>query len=266
MTDHPIKLTLLNTLLLCCLQGFLAGAVLANAISQGQERAPAGKRKPLHEYGPEDVHPEAQENENSEPRKRLTPQPKARNMGSLAPKSNVAPPALTSTPKSNVARPALTSTPKSNVARPALTSTPMPVVTPARVESPAAGSAVMPAVTPAPARAESPAPSTASTPSAPHKAPKSDEFRRKLLVSLSIFLLLFLALVFFAIKMWRQIRAGSRAAMEKVSQEQLPATERRQLRIVGQGAPEKRVNRAEIKSKNLKTKAQNGRGARFKKA
>ena len=253
MTDHPIKLTLLNTLLLCCLQGFLAGAVLANAISQGQERAPAGKRKPLHEYGPEDVHPEAQENENSEPRKRLTPQPKARNMGSLAPKSNVAPPALTSTPKSNVARPALTSTP-------------MPVVTPARVESPAAGSAVMPAVTPAPARAESPAPSTASTPSAPHKAPKSDEFRRKLLVSLSIFLLLFLALVFFAIKMWRQIRAGSRAAMEKVSQEQLPATERRQLRIVGQGAPEKRVNRAEIKSKNLKTKAQNGRGARFKKA
>src|SRR5262245_2437551 len=253
MTDHPIKLTLLNTLLLCCLQGFLAGAVLANAISQGQERAPAGKRKPLHEYGPEDVHPEAQENENSEPRKRLTPQPKARNMGSLAPKSNVAPPALTSTPKSNVARPALTSTP-------------MPAVTPARVESPAAGSAVMPAVTPAPARAESPAPSTASTPSAPHKAPKSDEFRRKRLVSLSIFLLLFLALVFFAIKMWRQIRAGSRAAMEKVSQEQLPATERRQLRIVGQGAPEKRVNRAEIKSKNLKTKAQNGRGARFKKA
>src|SRR5262245_59825477 len=245
MTDHRIKLTLLNTLLLCCLQGFLAGAVLANAISQGQQGAPAGKRKPLHEYGPEDVHPEAQENENSEPRKRLAPQPKApqpkaRNMGSLAPKSNVAPPALTSTP--------------------------MPAVTPARVESPAAGSAVMPAVTPAPARAESPAPSTASTPSAPHKAPKSDEFRRKLLVSLSIFLLLFLALVFFAIKMWRQIRAGRQAAMEKVSQEQLPATERRQLRIVGQGAPEKRVNRAEIKSKNLKTKAQNGRGARFKKA
>src|SRR5262245_58083747 len=191
MTDHPIKLTLLNTLLLCCLQGFLAGAVLANAISQGQEKAPAGKRKPLHEYGPEDVHPEAQENENSGPRKRLAPQPKARNMGSLAPKSNVAPRALTSTP--------------------------MPTVTPAQVESPAAGSAVMPAVTPmpTPARAESPAPSTASTRSAPHKAPKSDGFRRKLLISLSIFLLLFVALVFFAIKMWRQIRAGSRAAMEK---------------------------------------------------
>src|SRR5262245_40059087 len=178
MTDHRIKLTLLNTLLLCCLQGFLAGAVLANAISQGQGGAPAGKRKPLHEYGPEDVHPEAQENENSEPRKRPTPQPKARNMGSLAPRSNVLAPALTPTPK--------------------------PAVKPARVELPATASAVMPAVTPTPTRAESPAPSTAAARSAPQKAPKSDEFRRKLLVSSSIFLLLFIALVFFAIKMWRQ--------------------------------------------------------------
>jgi hypothetical protein len=104
------------------------------------------------------------------------------------------------------------------------------------------------------------------TRSAPQKVKNSDEFRRKLLVSSSIFLLLFAALVFFAVKMWRQLRAGGRAARENASQEKLSGAERRQLRIVGQGAPEKRVNRSEINTKGLKTKTQNRRGARFKKA
>jgi hypothetical protein len=225
MTDHPIKVTLLDGLMLCCLQGILAGAVLANAISLGQEGAPAGKRKSLHEYGPEDVHPGAQESENSAPRKRQSLQPKARNLAPSAPRSNELAPALSPTPK--------------------------PRVTPAPVESSVAPSSV---------------PATAMTRSAPQKVKNSGEFRRKLLVSSSIFLLLFAALVFFAVKMWRQLRAGGRAASESASQEQLPGAEGRQLRIVGQGAPEKRVNRAEINTKGLKTKSQNRRGARFKKA
>ena len=240
MTDHPMKLTLLNVLLMCCLQGVLAGAVLAHAISPGQQGAPAGKRKSLHEYGPEDVHPEAQENENSALRKRQALQPKARNPAPLAPRSNALAPALTPTP--------------------------MPTVTPAPVESSVAPSSVMPKVTPTTAPVESSVPATAASRSAPQKVKNSDAFRRKLLVSSSIFLLLFGALVFFAIKMWRQLRAGSRAAMERASQEQIPGAERRQLRIVGQGAPEKRVNRSDINPKGLKTKTQNGRGARFKKA
>lgn len=240
MTDHPIKLMLLNALLLCCLQGILAGAVLANAISLGQGGAPAGKRKSLHEYGPEDIHPEAQENENSALRKRQALQPKARNPAPLAPRSNALSPALTPTP--------------------------LLTVTPAPAESSLAPSSVMPTVTPTTAPAPSSAPATAAPHSAPQKVKDSDAFRRKLLVSSSIFLLLFGALVFFAIKMWRQLRPGGRAARERASPEQLPGAERRQLRIVGQGAPEKRVNRSDINSKGLKTKTQNGRGARFKKA
>src|SRR5262249_9838469 len=230
MTDHPIKLTLLNALLLCCLQVILAGAVLADAIILQQEGAPAGKRKSIYEYGPEDLHPEAQENESSTSRKPQVSQPKPRNVTPLASKTNdsidVAPRTLTPTP------------------------TPMPTVTPA------------------PARVEASVSAPAITRSEPRKVKNSETHRRKLLVSSSVFLLLLLALVFFANKMWRQLRMNGRAASEGVPQEQLPGAERRQLRIVGQGeaAAEKRVNRTDVNPKRLKTKAQNGRGARFKKA
>src|SRR5262245_7848684 len=161
MTDHSIKLTLLNTLLLCCLQGFLAGAVLANAINLKQAGTQTGKRKSLHEYGPEDVHPEAQENENSAPRKRQTTQPKARNITPSVPKSNEA-------------------------LAPALIPTPKPKV---KVTPSTAGSSVAPVVTPTPARVESTAPSTAITRPAPEKVKKADSFRRKLLVSSTVFIL-----------------------------------------------------------------------------
>jgi len=230
MTDHSIKLTLLNALLLCCLQGILAGAVLADAVIPQQEGAPAGKRKSLHEYGPEDVHPEAQENENSAPKQRQTPQPKARNVTPLAPRSKDS----------------------TGVMAPAITPTPMP----------------MPTVTPAPARVKSSAPAPAITHSAPQKVKNSEVYRRKLLVSSSVFLLLLMALVFFAIKMWRQLRANGRTETGEVSQELLSGPDRRQLRIVGpdEGATEKRVNHSDANPKRLKTKAQNGRRARFKKA
>ncbi|HKQ80327.1 MAG TPA: hypothetical protein VJ810_41925 [Blastocatellia bacterium] len=242
MTDHPIKLTLLNVLLLCCLQGVLAGAALASDISLEQEGAPQGKRKSLHEYGPEDVHPEAREAENSARTKRQALQPKARNIAPTAPRSDAPAQALTSTT----------------------------TVTPAPAAPSAAGSSVTPvitpAVTPTPAPVESSAPAAAKTRSEPQKVKSVETNRRKLLVSLSIFLLLFAALVFFAIKMWRQLRAGGPGARERASQEQLPAVEKRQLRIVGQGAPEKRVKQSDINPKGLKTKAQDERGARFKKA
>src|SRR5215510_7812817 len=230
MTDHSIKLTLLNALLLCCLQGILAGAVLADAVILQQEGAPARKRKSLHEYGPEDVHPEAQENENSAPKQRQTPQPKARNVTPLAPRSKDS----------------------TGVMAPAITPTPMP----------------MPTVTPAPARVKSSAPAPAITHSAPQKVKNSEAYRRKLLVSSSVFLLLLMALVFFAIKMWRQLRANGRTETGEVSQELLSGPDRRQLRIVGpdEGATEKRVNHSDANPKRLKTKAQNGRRARFKKA
>jgi len=248
MTDHSIKLTLLNALLLCCLQGILAGAVLADAVILQQEGAPAGKRKSLHEYGPEDVHPEAQENENSAPKQRQTPQPKARNVTPLAPRSK---------DSTGVMAPALTpmaprSKDSTGVTAPALTPTPTPV----------------PTVTPAPARVGSSVPATAITRSAPQKVKNSEAYRRKLLVNSSVFLLLLMALVFFAIKMWGQLRANARTESGEVSQELLSGPDRRQLRIVGpdEGATEKRVNHSDANPKRLKTKAQNGRRARFKKA
>ncbi len=94
MTVHFIKLTLLSALLHYCLVGILAGAAIAHSDGkslastsgairrepfrnggsltetpdsmpgQNQEEAPARKRKSPHEYGPEDILPEARENEN----------------------------------------------------------------------------------------------------------------------------------------------------------------------------------------------------------
>src|SRR5262245_33436774 len=216
MTDHPIKLTLLKALLLCCLQGILAGAVLADVMSQGQQGAPAGKRKPLHEYGPGDVHPAAQENENSAPRKRQALQPKARNLAPSATRSNELAPGLTPTPMRTVKPAPVGSTAAGPSAPPTVTPKPAPM------ESSAAGSSVMPTAPPTPAPAESPAPAAALTRSAPQKEKNSDSFWRKLLLSSSVFLLLFAALVFFAVKMWGQLRAGGRVLREKPSQEQFP--------------------------------------------
>lgn len=109
MTVHSIKLTLLSALLSYCLAGMWAGPALAHSGSrslastpgaigrepvgsgesstqtpggdpgQNQQEAPAGKRKPLHAYGPEDILPDARESENPGPRKARTPQLKANN-------------------------------------------------------------------------------------------------------------------------------------------------------------------------------------------
>ncbi len=252
MTDHPIKLILLNILLLCCLQGILAGAVLANAITLYQGGAPAGKRKSLHEYGPEDLHPEAQESENSATRKKQTQQPKGKILVPTAPKSLTSPTSPTS-PRSI------------DTSSPALNPRTIPTVTPSPVEPTVTGSSALPVVTPTSAAHQSTAPTVASS-SVIQKPKTSGTVRRKLLISSAIFLALFASLIFVAIKMYGQISAAKLNAKDRGSQKQVAGAEKRQLRIVGQGAPEKRVNRSEISTKGVKTKTQNERGARFKKA
>lgn len=250
MTAHLIK-TLLSALLLYCLAGVFTGAALANANSKGlvskpgvtrresfisggaltqtpggrpeQQAPPVGKRKSLHEYGPEDVHPEARENEDSRLRKDQAPQPKARNRTPLASGSTDAP-APTPTP------------------------TPTPMVTP----------------TLAPAKSSVSAP--AMTRSAPQKVKNREALRWKLLVRSSIFLLLLLAIIFFVIKIWRQLRAHKQAATALTSQEQRPAAGERQPGADGQAAAEKRVSRSDISPKRLKTKMRKGHLTRFKKA
>jgi len=217
MTAHCIK-TLLSALLSYCLIAVFAGAVLANAggkrlvsapgvirrepfrggeaLAQTpgsgpeQQAPPAGKRKSMHEYGPEDVHPEARENENSGLRKDQASQPKARARAPLAPRSI-------------------------DTLTPTLTPTLAPAVTPA------------PTVTMAPTPAESSVSATATTRSAPQKAAASpapqkvktqEALRRKLLVNTSIFLSLLLALAFFVIKMRRQLRADRYKPQEAETQ------------------------------------------------
>jgi len=250
MTAHSIK-TLLSTLLSYCLVGVFTSAVLANADGKGfvsmpgvtrrepsrsggaltqtpggrpeQQAPPAGKRKSLHEYGPEDVHPEARENENSGLRK--DQQPKASNRTPLAPRSTDAPaPAPTSTP----------------------------TVTPT----------LAPAVLSAPATAM-----TRSTPQpAPQKVKNTEPLRRKLLVNSSIFLLLLLALIFFVIKMWRQLREDKQAAGRGTPQEQIPAARKRQPGADGQAAAEKHVDHSDTSPDRLKTKMRKGHLTGFKKA
>ena len=261
MIDNSSKFTLLKTILLCCLQVTLAGAVFAGVTRLGQEGTPAGKRKSLHEYGPEDFHPEAQENENASPRKRQN-QPRTRIATPTAAKSKelIAPEtrnALAPETKSAVAP---ETKPLATESKGALTTETKNTVNPGPSPTPAASA------TPGFAPAQTAAPAITATRPSQQKVKNSDSVRRKLIISLSIFLALFGALVFFAIKMWRHVRGGDKASSEKVPQDPVLATERRQLRIVGQGASEKRVNRSEINTKNLKTKAQNERGARFKKA
>lgn len=116
MTANFIKLTLLPALLSHFLVGILAVVASAHTDSNQQE-TPAGKRKSLHEYGPEDILPEARENENPKPRKDQAQQPEASNRTPLTSRPTVTPtptptPTVTPTPTSaESAVPATTMTP-----------------------------------------------------------------------------------------------------------------------------------------------------------
>src|SRR5262245_4379203 len=127
MTVNFIKLTLRSAVLWCFLVGIFGGGVLAHSDSkhlasapgiirpcrngesliqtpgsrpgQNQREAPAGKRKSLHEYGPEDIFPEAQENENLRLERNQARQPRASHRNPLASRPTVTPaPAETLTP------------------------------------------------------------------------------------------------------------------------------------------------------------------------
>jgi hypothetical protein len=100
---------------------------------------------------------------------------------------------------------------------------------------------------------------------APRNLKNSETIQRKLLIYSTVFLSLFLILVFFIVKMWRQLRADTQNAGLEVSKERIPA-EGRQLRIVGETSSEKRVNRSDTNPERLKTKTRKASGARFKKA
>ncbi len=106
MTVHSIKLTLLYALLLSCLVGIPFAEVIAavgcpdlswSDLTQTpggrpeREGTPVGKRKSLHEYGPEDLHPGARENEPPVLRKRRATQPKSRHITPSTPGSFGAP-------------------------------------------------------------------------------------------------------------------------------------------------------------------------------
>ncbi len=125
MTVRSIKLTLLLALLSYCLVEVFTGAVSAHGsrLTQDRQEAPAGKRKSLHEYSPEDILPEAQENEDTSPGNVRARRPGAGNRTPLASRPT-APPTLTPTP----------------------TPTPTPTVTP--TPTPAESAAPVAAMTP----------------------------------------------------------------------------------------------------------------------
>jgi hypothetical protein len=241
MKTHSLKVTLLPALLLCCLAELLADAAIVHSDGrsrgstpealfedgesstqtpevrpgQNQQEAPAGKRKSLHEYGPEDILPEARENQN----------PRSGNDQSRQPKT-------------------LPETPLSSKPAPSPTITPTPAQTPRATPTPTA--------TPAPAESATPA---AAMTASEHREPKNPgALRQKLIASFSLFLLLLLALVYFAAKMWRQLRESEKYATDPSLQKPPPVVAGRQSPAPGQAEENKRARRSHKGLRNLKNR------------
>ncbi|MCI0391134.1 MAG: hypothetical protein MOB07_20500 [Acidobacteria bacterium] len=260
MTAHSIKLTLLLALWSFWLTGIIVGVALANTDNKGlvsspgairpehyrggesftriqdsrprqtQQPASPGKRKSLHEYGPEELFPEAQENVNTRPRKNPARQPEA---------SKVAP---------LVTKPAVTPT-----------AVPNPTVTPTAMPNPTVTPTAVPelTVTQTPSPTRSTVPAAVTMPSETTKANGSGILQQKLLVRSILFLLFLLVLVFVLIKMRRQWRKDREIQMVPISHEQRSATGRKQLSTDGQAAAAAHVQRSKKPTRRMKNKMRN---------
>lgn len=124
MTVPFIKLTLRAAFLSYCLAAISTSAALAQSNQPAQEpqSLPAGKRKALHEYGPEDILPAAKENENTKPRKTPVQPLTTDNKTPRSPKPAISPTPILARAERPKATPAAT---------PAELSAPVTAITPA---------------------------------------------------------------------------------------------------------------------------------------
>jgi hypothetical protein len=183
------------------------------------------KRKSVHEYGPEDLLPQAQETETSSPKRGpVAPAP-----GFIRPKAVPSAPAAVPPPLP--------------VTTPVLTTTPVAISTPVVTSTPAQQS-VTPAV---------PAPSVPAT-AASQKPAASVSNRSTLLLVSGLFAMAFLALVYFVFRFIRELRAENEdTAIEA------PVSEPVRVRVDNPPAVVESIKRGEKPAKNMKNKMRKAR-------
>jgi hypothetical protein len=155
--------------------------IVGSELKQNRQEPPAGKRRSVHEYSPEDVLPEAEENQNSRVAKSQAQRRRARSKSPGATTNKVTPPQKAT-----------------------------PIPTPLRSVQPAA----VTFTSPTPKAINIPAPTR--SPALRRKV--EDSRSEKLLVSISLFLLVLAGLVFFITKLIRQRRADKEATESTASE------------------------------------------------
>lgn len=214
---------------------FLNGKTAALAQTQEPQSAqdPNGKkRKSVHEYGPEDLLPQAQETEASRPNRGPVPP------GSLRPK--IAPRAPVAVPAPLPAAPSVITAPTPATA---LSTAPTISATPFQTSTPTPQ-----AITP-----DLPAPA-ASIPATTEKPAASVSNRSTLILVAGLFLAALLALVYFVLGFVRELRAKNENAIPEP-----PVTESIRVRVDAQPAVVESIKRGEKPAKNMKNKMRKAR-------
>jgi hypothetical protein len=237
MKGISIKFVLLRALFSCCLAGIAAGPALARpdggcgensgALIQTPDDKPAQerqeplpiKRKPLHEYGPEDLIPEARDPEPARPR-RNQPQPIKAGAGDAMPSSR----------------------PLSPAPGPLPAVTPKPKPTPVTMATPAAAEPVAPAISTSP-----PAPANSTNPAA-----KPTASRRMFYVYSISFVVVLLVLIVVMTKTRRLLRATPPRKAEHASTQ--PAVETQPVQAAAQASVQKRLKRSGKSRRGVKNR------------
>jgi hypothetical protein len=236
MKGISIKFVLLRALFSCCLAGIAAGPALARldggcgensgALIQTLDDKPAQerqeplpiKRKPLHEYGPEDLIPEARDPEPARPR-RNQPQSMKADAGDAMPSSRPLPPAPAPVPAV----------------------TPKPAPTPVTMATPAAVGPVAPAISTSP-----------PTPPNLNLAAKPTASRRMFYAYSISFVVVLLVLIVVMIKTRRLLRATAPRKTEHASTQ--PAVETQPVQAAAQASVQKRLKRSGKSRRGVKNR------------
>jgi len=208
MSVYSKILAVLLPLLLSCVAGITVSAIQNRQV---QEPRP-GKGKAVHEYSPEDVLPDAQEDENPRQRRVQTGRPRQQNI-----------------------KPVL------SAARENPIPSPMPTVRPATrsVTSPTA-TAVFP-------------PATAQSLSQSQGIERSKPYQKKLFVSVSLFFLVLVGLIYFISKFIKERQVAYQAAFNSATKRETDS-EPQQLSTESEAATELLVQGSSKVARGMKNK------------
>ena len=208
MAVYSKILTVFLPLLLSCLTGI---TVPAQQNQQGQESR-TGKAKSVHEFSPEDVLPDAQEDENPRQRKVQTGRPRQPNV-----------------------KPVL------SVARENPLPSPLPTEKSAtrKISSPSSTAVYPPAI--------------ANSNSISHETERNKPYQKKLFVSVSLFFLVLVSLMYFISKFLQERRMDYQATLNSAIQKEC-ASETQQISSESEAATELRVRGSSKVARGIKNK------------